>query len=195
MFWRYYDESIIKYIIWHFVFTSCIKDFFFWFLGVYLLTLKTEYLIFPESNCIILNCTYHNGNYERIRDTYIRWQKLIDGEFKDIAVFSPPGGLAPFIMKEMQDLYSNRTLLIAPNTSLSAVMIIKEPRCGDKGVYQCWVTYFYRSYSLTGILSRRSIVKFKGNFCMFYNVYLIFRVDTGIPFFSVLIYDFFPFKD
>lgn len=102
MFWRYYDESIIKYIIWHFVFTSCIKDFFFWFLGVYLLTLKTEYLIFPESNCIILNCTYHNGNYERIRDTYIRWQKLIDGEFKDIAVFSPPGGLEPFITKDMQ---------------------------------------------------------------------------------------------
>lgn len=75
---------------------------FFGFLGVYLLTLKTKDVIFPESNSIILNCTYYKDNIEHIIDTHIRWQKLVGGEFKDIAVFSPPGGLEPFITKDMQ---------------------------------------------------------------------------------------------
>lgn len=139
------------------------KTFFFGLIGVYLLTLKTEDVIFPESTSIILNCTYHKDNIEQIIDTHIRWQKLIDGEFKDIAVFSPPGGLESFITTDMQDLYSNRTYLIAPNTLLSAVMIIKEPLCGDKGVYQCWVKYFSYSNGLSQIQTSRSIVKFKGN--------------------------------
>lgn len=64
MFWRYYNESIIKYILLHFVFTTCILEFFSGLLGVYLLTLKTKDVIFPEINSIILNCTYHKGNIE-----------------------------------------------------------------------------------------------------------------------------------
>lgn len=54
-------------------------------------------------------------------------------------MFSLHGSLPPNVVREMQSLYNNRTELIAPNTSLAAVMIIKG-RCGS--VYRCMIIYF-----------------------------------------------------
>lgn len=108
------------------------------------LTVKTEDVVFDlqKDNRIILNCTYNKDDTEDISDRDIKWQKQIDGTFKDVAFFSPPGRRAPFIQKEMENLYKNRTELIGPNTSLSAVMIIKDPVCIDEGTYRCWIQYF-----------------------------------------------------
>lgn len=108
------------------------------------LTVKTEDVVFDlqKDNRIILNCTYNKDDTEDISDRGIKWQKQIDGTFKDVAFFSPPGGQAPFIQKEMENLYKNRTELIGPNTSLSAVMIIKDPVCIDEGTYRCWIQYY-----------------------------------------------------
>ncbi|XP_078332999.1 uncharacterized protein LOC111101138 isoform X3 [Crassostrea virginica] len=92
---------------------------------------------------IVLNCTYDKEINEVIGDRDIRWQKWIGNTFKDLATFSPPGGLLPFIGIEMDSLYSNRTELIAPTDgSLSAVLILKELVCDDVGVYRCWVEYY-----------------------------------------------------
>lgn len=102
-----------------------------------------------------------------IRSRGIRWQKQIDDQFKDIAVFSSWGSL-PFIAWEMQPSYSNRTELIAPDTVPSAVMIIKYPLCSDQGVYQCLIEYF--SYSNYNIRTSRSIVTFKGNYVFSVNL-------------------------
>lgn len=132
-----------------------------WFtLGVYPLTLKTGDVFFQESDSIILNCTYHTDSTIYISDGDIRWQKQIGYEFKDIAMFSPPGRVGPFIVTEMEPLYNNRIELIGPNTSLSAVMIIKHHICSDQGVYQCRIRYF-NGYSLETKTSR-SIVVFQG---------------------------------
>lgn len=131
-------------------------------LGVYPLTLTTGDVIFQQSDSIIFNCTYHTDSTDCISDRDIRWQKQIGYEFKDIAVFSPPGGVGPFIDMEMEPLYINRIELIAPNTLLSAVMIIKHPLCSDQGVYQCRIDNFFNGYSLETQTSR-SIVVFKGN--------------------------------
>lgn len=108
------------------------------------LTVKTEDVVFDlqKDNRIILNCTYNKDDTEDISDRDIKWQKQIDGTFKDVAFFSPPGRRAPVIQKEMENLYKNRTELIGPNTSLSAVMIIKDPVCIDEGTYRCWIQYF-----------------------------------------------------
>lgn len=108
------------------------------------LTVKTEDVVFDlqKNNRIILNCTYNKEDTEIITDRYIKWQKQINGSFEDVAFFSPPGGPAPIIQKEMENLYKNRTELIGPNTSLSAVMIIKDPVCIDEGTYRCWIQYF-----------------------------------------------------
>lgn len=97
----------------------------------------------------------------------IRWQKQIDDQFEDIAVFSS-WGPRPFIAWEMQPSYSNRTELIAPDTVPSAVMIIKDPLCSDQGVYQCWIEYI--SYSNYNIRTSRSIVTFKGNYVFSVNL-------------------------
>lgn len=97
-----------------------------------------------EDNSFTLNCTYKNGT-EFISDAGIIWQKQINGTFEDIAFFSPAGGRAPFFKKEMKTLYENRTELIGPNTSLSAVMIIKDPVCTDEGTYRCFIRYFYEN--------------------------------------------------
>lgn len=91
---------------------------------------------------IILNCSYQNDSKEDIANRYIIWQKQIGSSFKDVAYFSPPGGATPSFHKEMENLYKNRTELIGPNTSLSAVMIIKDPVCTDEGTYKCWIEYF-----------------------------------------------------
>lgn len=115
------------------------------FLDVSSLTLKTEKVVISEDDQnVILNCTYQNSTDERILDTNIRWRIMLKNKFKDVAIFSPPGGINPFIEKSMEDLYKNRTELIAPTTSqLSAVMIIKNPACTDEGIYQCWIQYMY----------------------------------------------------
>lgn len=108
------------------------------------LTVKTEDVVFDlqKNNRIILNCTYNKDDTEEINNRDIKWQKQINGSFEDVAFFSPPGGRVPTIQREMENLYKNRTELIGPNTSLSAVMIIKDPVCIDEGTYRCWIKYF-----------------------------------------------------
>lgn len=117
-------------------------------------------LILGNDSRIILNCTYNKDATEDVYTRNIRWQKQIGDEFIDIGMFSQPGGLQPIIEKEMQPLYSNRTELIAPNTSLSAVMIIKDPVCSDEGIYRCWIKYF--SDSSEKVQTNYSIVAYKG---------------------------------
>lgn len=150
----------------YFLYRKCFYDTvstLFWFLsGISSLTLKTEDVIFEEGDIIILNCTYHKNSIEDIFSRSIRWQKLIGNSFKNIALFSPPGGLEPFIAEDMQYLYSNRTKLIAPNISLSAVLIIKYPICSDQGVYRCWIKYF--SDISEKVQTSGSVVKFKCNY-------------------------------
>lgn len=138
-------------------------------LGVSPLTLKTEDVLFQKTDIIVLNCSWDMESMEdiHIRSRGIRWQKQIDDQFKDIAVFSSWGSL-PFIAWEMQPSYSNRTELIAPDTVPSAVMIIKYPLCSDQGVYQCLIEYF--SYSNYNIRTSRSIVTFKGNYVFSVNL-------------------------
>lgn len=101
------------------------------YLDVFSLTLQTKDVvtISQEDNSIVLNCTYHKDAKEAISDRDIRWQKQIGDKFKDIAVFSPPIGPSPFVVKEMQPFYDNRTELIAPNSTLAAVLIIKDRSC------------------------------------------------------------------
>lgn len=124
--------------------------------------MKTEDVVFDlqKDNRIILNCTYNKDDTEDISDRSIKWQKQIDGTFKDVAFFSPPGGQAPFIQKEMKNLYKNRTELIGPNTSLSAVMIIKDPVCIDEETYRCWIQYYALSSVQEEVNS--SVVVFNG---------------------------------
>lgn len=95
-----------------------------------------------EDNSFTLNCTYHNESLELISDRDIRWQKQINGTFEDVAFFSHGGSIPPFLKTEMKPLFENRTELIGPNTSLSAVMIIKDPVCTDEGTYRCWIEYY-----------------------------------------------------
>lgn len=124
--------------------------------------MKTEDVVFDlqKDNKIILNCTYDKDDTEYIAERAIKWQKQIDGTFKDVAFFSPPGGQAPFIQKEMENLYKNRTELIGPNTSLSAVMIIKDPVCIDEGTYRCWIQYY--AFSSVQEEVNSSVVVFNG---------------------------------
>lgn len=112
------------------------------FVNVSSLTLqKTEEVVFNsnEDINIMLNCTYQrNGTEEIIQDEKIRWRVKVKNTFKDVAIFSRPGGYQPYIAFNMEDLYKKRTELIAQTTSqLSAVMIIKDPVCSDEGPYQC----------------------------------------------------------
>lgn len=124
--------------------------------------MKTEDVIFEEGDIIILNCTYHKNDIEYVSSRNIIWQKQTDDYFKDIAMFSPPGDQKPFIVRDMQSLYSNRTKLIAPNISLSAVLIIKYPICSDQGVYRCWIEY----YSDSSVYTQNSVavVNYKCNY-------------------------------
>ena len=127
------------------------------------LTLNTEDigLHLHEETELVLNCTYQNESNEEIGDRQIRWQKWIGNTFKDVAVFSPPGGKEPFIVGNMGSLYINRTKLIAPTeSSLSAILILKELVCDDIGVYRCWIDYYSdnRNYESTSL----STVAFKG---------------------------------
>lgn len=111
------------------------------------LTMETEDVVtnLQEANNFTLNCTYHKEDTELIWEPGIKWQKQINGTFEDIAFFSHAGPKPPFLNKEMENLYENRTELIGPNTSLSAVMIIKDPVCTDEGTYKCLIQYFQQN--------------------------------------------------
>lgn len=113
------------------------------------LTLDTErnVLFSQENNIIILNCSYHLESGEKISERDIKWQKKIGNVVKDIASFSPPGGQEPYFELDMQDIYKNRTELIASktNASLFAVMIIKDSECTDEGMFQCKIEYFSKT--------------------------------------------------
>ena len=95
-----------------------------------------------DNTRVSLNCTFRKENFEKIRERDIRWQKLISDSFKDVAIFSPPGGAEPFLAVDVENVYSNRTDLVAPNSSLSALVIISNVLCNDEGVYRCWIHYF-----------------------------------------------------
>lgn len=113
--------------------------------SVFALILKTDSIVYfsPENNIITLNCSYHLDSGESMRDRDIMWQKKKGNEVKVIATFSPPGGQEPYFEPDTQDFYKNRTELIAPNnTSISAVMIIRNSGCTDEGMYQCRIQYF-----------------------------------------------------
>lgn len=109
------------------------------------LTLDTEDVVIDlqEDNSFTLNCTYYNNSVIEILNRKIIWKKQINGTFEDLAIFSPPGGLQPYISNKMKNLYENRTQLIGPNTSLSAVLIIKDPVCSDEATYKCWIEYYH----------------------------------------------------
>lgn len=107
------------------------------------MTLETDDVIVQENDSIMLNCTYRNDSMEYISNSDITWQKQIGDKFKVIAAYSPPGGFKPFIAEDMRPFYDNRTKLIAPNTTLAAVLIINDPSCSDVGTYQCSIRYTY----------------------------------------------------
>lgn len=134
---------------------------------------KDVVTVLQEDDSVILNCTYHKESTEDITSRNIRWQKEIENAFKDIAMFSQPGDKIPFIEKDMQPAYSNRTTLIAPNTSLSAVVIIKDPVCGDGGTYRCWIEYY--SDNSEKIQTSRTVVEFdcKYIFIIYAYIYLL----------------------
>ena len=106
---------------------------------------------------ISLNCTFRKENNEEIRDRDITWQKKIGNSFKDVANFSPPGGREPYIDPAVENVYINRTDLVAPNYSLSATMTIINLTCDDEGIYRCWIHYFignndYDEYSNSSVI-------------------------------------------
>lgn len=135
------------------------------FLDVNSVTVKTEDIVVvsQENDSIILNCSFNKESDEEIAK--IRWQKKL-GRYmeRNLAEFSLPGGPKPFIVKEMQDHYKNRTYLIGPNTSLVAVLIIKEPVCSDEGEYYCSIGYEC-DYSIYKVYKQKwssSVVVFNG---------------------------------
>lgn len=118
--------------------------------------------ILQEDKSIILNCTLRKDSNEEISNKDIRYQKKIRGIYKDIAIFSLLGGSPPIVVKEMQPLYNNGTELIAPNTSLASVMIIKDPVCTDVGAYRCMIIYFSDASEKRRISD--SVVEFNGKY-------------------------------
>lgn len=132
------------------------------------MTLQTEdvNIILHKDNRIILNCTAHKDDNEEVINRIIKWQKQSGDGFKDIATFLMYGDPKDFIVKDMQPVYNNRTELIAPNNSLAAVMIIKDPICSDEGTYQCLIDYY--SDSERKIQTSRSFVEFNGIYDLFF---------------------------
>lgn len=132
------------------------------------LTLNTEDVIVlsKEDKNIKLNCTYQrNSEKEVIPDEKIRWRVKVKNTFKDLAIFSRPKGFDPYIAINMEDLYKNRTELIAPTTSQqSAVMIIKDPECSDEGTYQCWIQYSLGLPNTMHVENKITFVQFNGNY-------------------------------
>ena len=110
-----------------------------------------------DDSRVSLNCTFRIENNEEIRDRDIRWQKQNGSSFEDVAIFSPPGGKEPYIDNAVEKIYNNRTDLVAPNNSLSAIMTITNLICDDEGVYRCWIHYFienieYSEYSDSSVI-------------------------------------------
>lgn len=136
------------------------------------LTMQTkDVFISQRDNRIILNCTYNKEIGEQIPAGSIRWQKKIVNTFKDIAIFSPPPNLQqPFIIKEMNKIYNNRTELIVRNTSMAAVMIINNPVCKDGGIYRCLIKYF--SDNSEKNQTSGSVVKFIGKYIFICTTYI-----------------------
>lgn len=126
----------------------------------------------------MLNCTFRKDSNERISRSDIRWQKQMGEKFTDVAAFSLPGDDEPFISKEMLPLYNRRTELIGPNTSLSAVMIIKDPICSDVGIYRCWIEYFIPG-SLGKLKTSLSTVLFNGR-----DIYILLKIKLTISSFE-----------
>lgn len=135
------------------------------------LTMQTkDVFISQRDNRIILNCTYNKDIGEQIPAGSIRWQKQMGKTFEDIALFSPPGLSQPFIIKEMNKIYNNRTELIVPNTSMAAVMIINNPVCKDGGIYRCLIKYF--SDNSEKNQTSGSVVKFIGKYIFICYTYI-----------------------
>lgn len=130
------------------------------------LTLITEEVIdISKEENITLNCTYQTVTEEIISDKNIRWSVRENNVFKDVAIFSRPGGYIPYIAPNMTDLYINRTELIAPTDfQLSAVLIIKSPVCTDEGTYQCSIKYTIGTSDTIHVRHKTSIVQFNGNY-------------------------------
>lgn len=130
------------------------------------LTLITEEVIdISKEENITLNCTYQTVTEEIIFDKNIRWSVRENNVFKDVAVFSRPGGYPPYIAPNKKDLYINRTELIAPTDfQLSAVLIIKNPTCTDEGTYQCSIKYTIGTSDTINVRHKTSIVQFNGNY-------------------------------
>lgn len=130
------------------------------------LTLITEEVIdISKEENITLNCTYQNATGEIISDKNIRWRVRENNVYKDIAIFSRPGGYQPYIAPNKKDLYINRTELIAPTTfQLSAVVIIKNPVCSDAGRYQCSIQFTIGTSDTIYFRNKTSIVQFNGNY-------------------------------
>lgn len=126
------------------------------------MTLHTEdvIVILHKDSRIILNCTAHKDDNEDVVNRIIKWQKQSGNVFNNIATFLPSGYPKDFIVKDMQPVYNNRTELIAPNNSLVAVMIIKDPICSDEGTYRCLIEYY--SDSAQKSENSRSFVEFNG---------------------------------
>ena len=127
------------------------------------LTLKTKDigLHLHEETDLVLNCSYDKEINEVIGNTDIRWQKWIGDIFEDLATFSPPGGQLPFIVREMESLYSERTELIAPTDgSFCAILILNKLMCDDVGEYRCLVEYY--SDKADYVIISLSTVAFKG---------------------------------
>lgn len=151
-------------------------------LDVSSLTIQTEdvNVMLHKDNRIILNCTAHKDDNEKVFISKINWQKLSGDEFKDIATFLQYGDSKHFIVKDMQPVYNNRTELIAPNNLLAAVMIINDPVCSDNGAYQCEIEYY--SDSEQNFQTSRSFVEFNGKYGLFNNVmfnknsYFVYRI-------------------
>lgn len=131
------------------------------------LTLKTEDVVFisKDDQNFTLNCTFKKSTWDLIPDNYIRWRIMLKNKFKDVAIFSPPGGIDPFIEKTVEDLYKNRTELTAPTTSqLSAVMSLKNPACTDEATYQCWIQYYVGNSVEPVVESANTSVQFDGKY-------------------------------
>nr|XP_022323905.1 opioid-binding protein/cell adhesion molecule-like isoform X5 [Crassostrea virginica] len=127
--------------------------------GATSLTLKTEDVVvnLQDNTRVSLNCTFRKENYEEIENRDIRWQKLIRDSFEDVAIFSLPGGKEPYITPEVENVYGNRTDLVAPNSSLSALLIISNVICNDEGVYRCRIRYYvnlkeFNEYSNSSVI-------------------------------------------
>lgn len=127
-------------------FAFCIFLISYFFLDVTLLTLHTEDVVaissVPFINIGIEYLKILHSNQTEISDS----RKGSRINIKILTCFHCLKVHFRLMLKKcyMRPLYNNRTELIAPNTSLAAVMIIKNPICWDEGTYRCWIVYFFR---------------------------------------------------